>query len=430
MSGNNKQRKNRKSGIRQLDQWDAIVAKQLPQLSKPQANVLALWSFGMAAVKSCALTTVTLFLATLLRVKGNTMRQRLREWCYGRKDKRGDKRVDIDVQSCFPFLMRWIMDWWQGSQVAIALDATSLSLNFTVLSISVVYRSCAIPVAWAITKGNAKGGWNKHWFRMLDLIRPSVPSHYKVIILTDRGLYSPKLFCHIREIGWHPFMRINAGGTFSPNSERVFRPITSFARKPGESWCGVGIAFKSRRIPSTLLAYWEEGHKEAWFILTDLPPEVCNARWYGMRAWIEQGFRAIKRGGWQWNGTRMTDPRRAERLWLAVSIATLWLLSVGGEAEVEAMADEASASTPSVGFPDIVECLDRCTQQSVAKPRRQRKAAKLRLVSIFRRGWITILVSLIRHEPLPLGRFIPEPWPMSHYELSKPLKHKHLGDAT
>jgi hypothetical protein len=226
--------------------------------------------------------------------------------------------------------MRWVINWWQGTQIAIALDATALSLNFTVLSISVVYRSCAIPVAWTITKGNAKGGWNKHWMRMLALIAPSIPKDYTVIVLTDRGLYSPKLFRHICKIGWHPFMRINAMGTFCPAAEGVFRPITSFVREPGQHWQGAGIAFKSRRIPATLLAYWGEGMEEAWFILTDLPPEVCEACWYGMRAWIEQGFRTIKRGGWQWHGTRMTDPRRAQRLCLAVSVATLWLLSVGG----------------------------------------------------------------------------------------------------
>ncbi|MFC1713025.1 transposase [Candidatus Poribacteria bacterium] len=248
---------------------------------------------------------------------------------------------------------------------------------------------------------------------------------HTVIVLTDRGLYSPKLFCHIRKMRWHPFMRINANGTFCPTDcptgERVFRPITSFARKPGEHWQGTGIAFKSRRIPCTLLAYWGEEHKEVWFILTDLPPDVINACWYGMRAWIEQGFRTIKRGGWQWHGTRMTDPKRAERLWLAVSVATLWLLSVGGEAEAEA---EAMASIPEGVFPDIVDCLGQC-----AKPRRQRKEAKLRLVSVFRRGWITILVSLIRHEPLPLGRFIPEPWLMYPYKRSKPLQYNCLGDA-
>ena len=430
MSGSNKQRKETKFGIQQLDQWTLTVAENLPHLSKPQATVLALWSFGMATVKSCSLTTVTLFLAILLKVKENTMRQRLREWCYEHRAKRGSKRVDVKVQSCFPFLMSWVIKWWQGTQVAMAMDATALSINFTVLSISVVYRSCAIPVAWTITKGNAKGGWNKHWMRMLALIAPSIPKDYTVIVLTDRGLYSPKLFRHICKIRWHPFMRINACGTFCPAGEGVFRPITSFVREPGQHWQGAGIAFKSRRIPATLLAYWGEGMEEAWFILTDLAPEVCEACWYGMRAWIEQGFRTIKRGGWQWNGTRMTDPRRAERLWLAVSVATLWLLSVGGEAEAEANA-EANAEDTVCSFPDIVDCLIQSSDVSGVKARKQRKhkqrkASKLRLVSIFRRGWVTILVSLIRHDPLPLGRFIPEPWSMDGYE---PLQNNTLGVA-
>ena len=43
--------------------------------------------------------------------------------------------------------------------------------------------------------------------------------------------------------------------------------------------------------------------------------------------------------------------------------------------------------------------------------RRQRRATRLRLVSVFRRGWSTILVALLRHEPLPPGRLQPEPWP-------------------
>ena len=41
----------------------------------------------------------------------------------------------------------------------------------------------------------------------------------------------------------------------------------------------------------------------------------------------------------------------------------------------------------------------------------QRHATRLRLVSIFRRGWVLILVALLRQVPLPLGAFLPEPWP-------------------
>ena len=43
--------------------------------------------------------------------------------------------------------------------------------------------------------------------------------------------------------------------------------------------------------------------------------------------------------------------------------------------------------------------------------RRSRRETRLRLVSVFRRGWIRLLVALIRHETLAEGRFVPEPWP-------------------
>ena len=42
---------------------------------------------------------------------------------------------------------------------------------------------------------------------------------------------------------------------------------------------------------------------------------------------------------------------------------------------------------------------------------RTRRATRLRLVSVFRQGWVELVVALLRHEPLPQGRFMPEPWP-------------------
>jgi hypothetical protein len=46
-----------------------------------------------------------------------------------------------------------------------------------------------------------------------------------------------------------------------------------------------------------------------------------------------------------------------------------------------------------------------------AQHERTRRATRLRLVSVFRQGWVALLVALLRQEPLPEGRFIPEPWP-------------------
>jgi len=56
-----------------LCQWTATVATHLPHLSKPQAAVLALWSFGMVLARSCALTAVAGMLAGVCEQKENTL---------------------------------------------------------------------------------------------------------------------------------------------------------------------------------------------------------------------------------------------------------------------------------------------------------------------------------------------------------------------
>ena len=48
-----------------------------------------------------------------------------------------------------------------------------------------------------------------------------------------------------------------------------------------------------------------------------------------MRVWIEQGFRTLKRMGWQWQRTRRVDPARVDRHGLVLVVATLWVLTPG-----------------------------------------------------------------------------------------------------
>jgi Transposase DDE domain len=375
-------------------QWLTTIMQHLPHLSKPQATVLALWSLGMVVARSCALTAVSHLLAKGLRRKEQTVRQQLREWYYDAQRKRGAKRQALHVETCFPVLLGWVVSWWQGTQLALALDATALGARFVVLAVSVVYRGCAIPVAWVILPANTKHAWRREWLRLLRRLRPAVPRHWLVIVLADRGLYAPWLFRRIVRLGWHPFLRINMGGSFRPTGASCWRPLTTVAPRPGTSWRGTGIAFVRHQVPCTLLARWEDGYKDPWLILTDLPPEASDAGWYGLRAWIEQGFKITKRAGWQWHRTRMTDPARAARLWLAVAVATLWLLSVGGAAD-----ETIPAST-------LLDVTALCPERP-----RSRRATRLRLVSVFRQGWVELLVALLRQDLLPQGRFVPEPWP-------------------
>lgn len=376
-----------------LNQWTREIAGAFPALSSTQAAGLATWSFGMVLARSCALSTVAFFLAKLFTTGFHTVRQRLREFYQEADAKKGAKRRDWPVTSCFGPLLRWLLREWPNRQLAVALDASTLGNRFVVLCISVVYRGCAIPVAWKIVPATAKGSWQEPWLALLTQFQGIVPAGWTVVVLADRGLYAKWLFEGIRKLSWHPLLRIKKGGKFRPHGWVHWLPLASLTPQVGARWRGRGTAFatKEAQLECTLLAFWGAGHEEAWLILTDLPPEASDASWYGLRSWIEQFFKDGKRGGWQWQRTRMTDAARAERLWLALAVATLWLVRTGG-------ADEVAAAP----LPELAVVSDS------ERPR----ARRWRLVSVFARGWVVIVVALLNHGPLPLGRMFPEPWPV------------------
>ena len=154
-----------------FDQWLTTIMHYLPHVSKPQATVLALWSFGRVLARSCALTAIS----TGMQRKEQTVRQQLREWYDDAQRQRGPKRQALRVESCFAPLLGWVVCWWQGTQLALALAATTLGQRFVVLAVSVVYRGCAIPVAWVILPAGAKHAWRCEWLRLLRLLRQPFP---------------------------------------------------------------------------------------------------------------------------------------------------------------------------------------------------------------------------------------------------------------
>jgi len=381
-----------------LSEWTETVSRKLPHLSQSEAVVLALYSFGMVLTRSCGLTTIATFLGYVLDKKANTVRQQLREFNYDGADKRGEKRRSVSVERSFGALLGWVLSWWSSDEkrLALALDATSWRDVFVVLAISVVYRGCAIPVAWCVLPAGKKGAWRPHWERLLGVLSEHVPSDWTVLVLADRGLYAKWLYKRIQKQHWHPFLRIKEQGFFQPANCAVYQPIKGWVNAARPFWSGRITAFKSSgtRLDCTLLACWSADHKEPWLILTDFPPDIAEIAWYGMRAWIEAGFKDVKRGGWAWHQTKMTDPQRASRLWLVMAVATLWAVNVGGYAEAELPPSSLPYLPPYFPY--------RARPQAISRPR---------LISCFLRGILIILVALLKGDPLPFGDFVPQPWP-------------------
>jgi len=174
----------------------------------------------------------------------NTVRERLRDRYREAKAKAGDQRMELDVTVCWGFWLSWILDGWSRKQLAVGIDATNLSDRFVVLTVSILYRGCAVPVEGKVLREQQKHPWKPEWLALLQAFKARVPADWTIIVSADRGLYAKWLFQGIVELGWHPFLRVNVGGSFRPEGERLSQPFKVLVPAVGMRWQGRGTAFQ------------------------------------------------------------------------------------------------------------------------------------------------------------------------------------------
>src|SRR3954463_8948494 len=176
----------------QLDPMERALAERLPHLRPPQRRGLALWVLGAVLAQSACQSAV--IAALLPWLPYHALRQRLREWLLDGADKAAPCAMQVEVDRCFAPMLRWVLGWWQGRELALAVDATAHREEVVALVVSVLYRGSAIPVAWAILPGNVPGPWLGPILRLSRQLRPAVPPGWTVLVPADPGLWSPRLW--------------------------------------------------------------------------------------------------------------------------------------------------------------------------------------------------------------------------------------------
>jgi hypothetical protein len=375
-----------------LYQIETTLAQHLP-MRPAQIRGLALWIYGtLLAHSACQSAVLT---ALSLAGSAHALRQRLREWLYDGAHKAAPCRTQVEVERCFAPLLRWILTWWRGHELALAIDATTCRASITVLAVSVLYRGCAIPVAWAVLPGNRPGPWLPALLGLLDQLHPAVPARFTVLVLADRGLWSPRLWAHIRALGWHPLLRVQkrTGVRREGQPPCTARDLV----RPGQVWIG-RVRLGRRQLGVTLIVVWRPGQAEPCAVVTDLAPERVGANWYALRMWTELGFRALKGLGWQWQRSRRCDPRRVARHWLVLALSSLWTLAHGTRCED---AQRAGVAPARLRAPVALEaCGGR------------------RRTSVLRRGLQQLSRLLARGGPWRCLWLQPEPWPQPPPDLT------------
>jgi len=382
----------------QLKQWSIEISRHLSHLSLSQLRGLATWSFGMVMTKSSSVTRISKFMAQLNDETPNTVRTRLKEWYQDSEAKKGTHRLELKVNTCFAPLLKWILSLWPRdcNYLPLAIDTTNIRDELIVLSVNVLIGGSGVSVAWKVVRATEKGSWQPFWKELLQSLKDVIPDNFLTIVCADRGLYADWLYEQIQECGWHPMLRINHHqGTFRLHPNSSWRNLSELISHAGACWSGKVTCFKTNPIDCTLLGCWQPEDKGPWLIITDLDPDSVDILWYHLRYQIECNYRDIKSDAWQWHHTRLSDPLRAERIWLAIAVATLWTLSVGGSADNESHKNKASQTHHHYSSNSV-------------------KKNPVRHLSCFLLGLLTIVADFLNGKPVVLPPLYPEPWPTSY----------------
>jgi len=305
-----------------LYRWSNTLHTYFPVLRYWQVTGLAVFSMGVVLARSCQLMVVAEALGFV--GKADSVHRRLKRWLANEQ---------IEMAVVIPLWIQWVLSSYAGEELEMLVDETKLGSRIGVLMVSLAYRGRAIPLIWrCYREGDAAAypaeGQVGMIVAMLATVKPYLPLGCRCRVQADQGIgNSSRLMRALHKAGWHFLFRVKETRMFTTRSG--FRFCLRDIAFQGRQGAVIGWLYTRsyRLVLGTLHVIWLEGYDEPWFLFTNDP--LAHATAYARRFWQEEGFRDLKSGGWQWQGSFVRDPQHMQRLILVLALAYAWMTTLG-----------------------------------------------------------------------------------------------------
>jgi hypothetical protein len=214
----------------------------------------------------------------------------------------------------------------------LAMDGSEVGRGCLVLMISVVYRKRALPLAWVVVKGTKGHFPEETHMQLLAQVQPLVPAASDVIFVGDGEFDGIGLQATVVGYGWCYVCR-TAKNTRLAVGQDTFS-YQDLPVQPGDCFGLPDVTFTAQGYgPVQAIAWWDVGHKEPIFLVTNLElvEEACH--WYAKRYRIETFFSDQKSRGFHLLKSHISNPQRLARLLIAACLAYIWIIYLGAIAK-------------------------------------------------------------------------------------------------
>jgi len=213
----------------------------------------------------------------------------------------------------------------------LIIDSPKVGFDYRLVTIGLAFKKRTLPLCWHVRHGRKGHTSGAEQLQLFQQLYPLVPKKREIWVLGDTEFQSVALLTWLRRQGW-PFVIRQQGKNKVAWAGQPGLKINALALAEGQTRLLGWVRLTTRHDVGWfwLVLRWKCGEEEPWYLVCDRPlaPQAV-LRIYRKRMWVEERYGDLKGHGFDLETTHLKNAQRIARLFLAVSLVFVWLISLG-----------------------------------------------------------------------------------------------------
>lgn len=280
-------------------------------------NTLAAMISGIVGSKSCQLPKIAGKVSE--EAKPTSVEKRIKRWIINDKIE-GDTFY-------LPYAQALLLSLGL-QEIVLAMDGSVVGRGCITLTINVIYKKRALPLAYIVVKGKKGHFREESHIALVKQVYNMLPDpEQQVVYLGDGEFDGVDLQKTLNVLGWRYVCRTGINIKIFIHGEAFDLGITGSLMTPGSSRHVQDVLFTNNKYgPVTVIVWWSENNEEPIYLVTNMrsPEDACHD--YSKRFRIETFFSDQKSRGFNIHKSHLSDPERLSRLMIAACLAYIWII--------------------------------------------------------------------------------------------------------
>jgi hypothetical protein len=233
----------------------------------------------------------------------------------------------ITAETFYAPLLKAFLQAWEAQEVILSLDTSMLWDTYCLIEVCLVWGGRSIALGQAVLEHGSASVAFEDYRQVLESTQTLLPPNCTVTLLADRGFEPGAFIRWLNRTGWKWLIRAKSDLKVTLATGQV-RLVSELIPEPQSAHLYPRIQVLGdiqANLATANLAF----AKDAWAVLTNLPPSVQTFALYGQRlGGIEPHFKDYKSAGFDLNRSRLRDAQALSCLLLLLAVAQLIALSV------------------------------------------------------------------------------------------------------